>query len=272
MLEEIKRYYRQKRIHRLLTLYNKQQPEQNVMSREYGRQAPLISRDTLISLVLTFICLVLVGQSIGLLTKPLTTYLLKSSSKIAHAFGLIPGLASAFLAVELSDWLIMKLQHAIDRTFDFIIPAVLGVLLIVTLFVLSRKNLVTEVGESLMAFRADVNERMQKKPLDIKLSQSRGVNWILSTVEIGNKTLLKPLTKLEADTFCQLQGKKWVLFDGDPRFVPTPQMTASRGFYVWYLGHAAYIEPSGIAPPKSFRSAGSDELIVTLCIEKDPVQ
>lgn len=269
MLEEIRRYYRQKRIHRLLTLYNKQQPEHNRFSDDFGRQAPWISRDTLINLVLTFICLVLVGQIVGFVTQPITTTLLKSSSKFAHLVGLLPALLISFVAVELSDWLMMKLQHAIDRTFDFIIPAVLGVLLVVTLVILTRKNWATEVGRAFMAFRADVNERLQQKPLDIKISQTRGVNWILSITDTGNKVQLKPLTKLEADSFCLEQGKNWVLFDGDPRFVPSPQLTANRGFYVWYGTQAAYIEPTGIERPKVIRSTESNDRVVALCIEKE---
>ena len=276
---KIQNYYRLKRIERLVSLYNRMQPEQTPFTSTYKKLAPIVSRDALIHFAITLValslCSIVLGSVLGPIFKPVLDRFAQSEFRVLKALSILPMVIPAFLAIEIADYVYARIQYAVDRTFDFILPALGLVLLVTVIFIVKTPGLAQKVGFAFGAWRDEVNEKLQKRPRDLKVSQSRGSNWILSTGPApapATGTWPQPITFMEAEAFCLSQGRGWRLYNGDSTFVPAPQLKSAHGFYVWLSSsRGGQIEPSGIAPPKVFVSRSPQDRTIALCIDPTEV-
>ena len=112
--ERIRSYYRDKRIQRILLLL---EPAVQELHRE--GQTPLISHDTKIRFVMTFSAMLILGIPMRLL----------SGLHLPLFFVTIYGLITAVAAVEISDYICLKMMGLFDTVSRFILP-LMGILLL----------------------------------------------------------------------------------------------------------------------------------------------
>lgn len=244
---DIRTFYREKRIQRILSLYHRLQSA----PRLTGKQAPMVSRDSIIQVLVTFVCLLICGAPFGFVAKSLN----------APVAGFVFGLVAAFSAVEIADWILQKSRRALDLTFDFILPLLVVVLTVVAVVGVKYFNWATLVPVRFEEWRAGVNQRLQQRPLMVKLRQTASADWAFATNEQGQ---LIPLTWREAQAFCADRGPGWEVYSGTAH----ADVFADRAFYIWWApgSRAAQVEPMGLTPPRAFVSAQETDRHATLCV------
>ena len=246
--QKIKAYFREKRIQRILPFYSRLQP----VTRSTGRRASMVSRESVMQLIVTFICLMISAAPFAALTK---------SIKAPMVISLVLGGLSAFLAVELADWILLKIRRAVDLTFDFILPLLAAILIAVTVVGVKYFNWSTVIPQRFEEWRAGVNERLQRRPLAVRLRKTSGADWMFATNEAGQLT---QLTLSEAEAFCSKQGLDWGLYAGTAQ----AEISADRAFYVWMSPgtRAAQVDPGGFKGPQVFVSSSAQDRHAVLCV------
>lgn len=252
--QRIRAYFREKRIQRILSFYSRLQPAKRLT----GKRASMVSRDSVLQLIVTFICLMVCAIPFAALMR---------SIKAPAAVGLCVGAVSAFLAVELADWVLLKVRRAVDLTFDFILPLLAAVLIAVTVVGVKYFNWSTVVPQRFENWRTEVNERLQKRPLAVRLRQTSGVDWLFATNEAGQLT---QLTFAEAEAFCSNQGAGWGLYTGSAQ----AEISADRPFYIWMAPgiRAAQVDPGPMKGPQAFVSSSAQDRHATLCVRSGGVR
>lgn len=245
--QKVRAYFREKRIQRILSFYSRLQP----VPRLTGRRASMVSRDSVIQLIVTFICLMICALPFAALTKSIKT----------PVISLVLGGISAFLAVELADWVLLKIRRAVDLTFDFILPLLAAVLIVVTVVGVKYFSWSTIIPQRFEEWRADVNERLQKRPLAARLRQTSGVDWLFATNDAGQLTRM---TLIEAEAFCSKQGAGWGVYAGTAH----AEISTDRAFYIWMAPgtRAVQVDPGAFKGPQVFVSSSGQDRHAVLCV------
>lgn len=240
-------YYREKRIQRILSFYSRLQPA----SRLTGKRASMVSRDSIIQVIATFVCLMICGLPLSVLAKQ------GGPPAVSMALGGI----SAFIAVELADWILLRIRRTLDLTFDVVLPWLAAFLIAATVIGVRYLDWATIMPQRFEEWRLGVNDRLQRRPLTIRLRQTSSTDWKFATNAQGQLT---PLTKQEAEIFCAQQGLGWNVYAGTAH----SDILSSGAFYIWMNPgwRAAQIEPGGLLPPRVFASSAEGDRRATLCV------
>ena len=273
-LARIKEYYRQKRIRRILTFYSFLQSYGliNLGPHPVDLRSPnknvLISRDAKFHFVLTLILLGVCGSVLGMLVRPIVGLLPKGTAP-AFAQAFLVGLPTAFLSVEIADAILLKTTRVLDVLIDLILPVV-GLIAISAVFLgVTQFNMGPQWSKQFNDWKDRTNERIQKRPRALPLSQPSGNNWALI---VDDKNQLLPLTRPEAHRACLEKGGDWQLFDGDAKFQPDPVPIFSGQFSVWMAEGGFPVGQvggtNGFGKPSVFSSASMNDRVPTLCVRK----
>lgn len=248
----VRTYYREKRIHRLLTLKN---PRYYRMNYKEKRKLRLFSRDSFLRIAVTCIAIpICTFPSWGLMKNgPQPVKMLLS------ALGLI-------LAVEISDFVWLKLHRAFDFFLDWVLPFSLLALLVIGFIGMKYFNLRETIGERWTKFHAQVNHDLQKKHESVMMLPMAGENWRF----LINDGKLARVSFAEAETYCRSLGEGWSLpaagvYSG---LKPAPEMP--RHEYIWESGgvRAAGFSKTINSNPTTFTMRqGGGGLYVTLCVK-----
>lgn len=264
-LDLIKEFYRQKRIRRILNIYSRLQPSAFTGKR---RQKPsLVSRDAMIYFGLVMLSMMLVGVFAKIVFTPFFKIAAITSNPVVHTLCLLPTVASAYLAVELADYLLIKLTSFFDTIFDFVLPALIGILFLIIYVGLKNYDMGEKWKNGFEAWRTEMNQNLQSRPIDIRLKPLRGSNWAFA---LNEKNQVIKMTKEEAKVHCVAMGAGWGLYNPSLPFIPEPVAQFDRAFFIWQDGGGfavGQLDPQrGIAKPVVFSSSGSSDKNAVLCI------
>lgn len=236
MIDALKDYYREKRIRRILSFYHEIQPYVSPMPGSAHRKIRFISRDAWVQFILTL-------------------FLILSLGRIMNYF------IAAFLAVEISDYIMIRGTKFFDAIFDYILP--LGFLLLVAAGYIGLKHY--DLGAKWKEFHKQKNRELHSIPVKNIAASGVGDNWSIEEFSAGNA---KPLSLEEARLACQKRAFK--LYEGETNFMPPLVLNKSAHFWFQEKNGAlgAQLGPGEVkSPVAAFVKVHTEPMHLTLCVK-----
>lgn len=228
MIDSLKDYYREKRIRRILSFYHEIQPS----AYDLKPKIRFISRDAWVQFIMVLFLLLSFGR-------------------------FMPFLIAAFLAVEISDYIMIRGTKFFDALFDYIMP--LGFLLLITgLYVgFTHFDLMGKFSE----FHKRKNRELHSMPIKNISSVGVGENWSIENFKDGTAT---PMSRDEAILACQARGS--ILYTGDA-FHFTPPLVLNRRAYFWVGQSGGQLGPGVVSKPSVYIKVNTEPMHLTLCVK-----
>lgn len=290
MNKTLQNYFRRKQIKRLYYFYHQIQPHIGAVITDpekkkrnpmlpgiplfsiTKRQSAVFSRDAIIHFFVTVMAYFLISKILFYPLLPLIKFFHTHSSGLGTIFSFSCSAVSGFLAVEFADWLEFTTIPARDKFFDYILPITILLILIALGLYIKFYNGHLTIQKNFEEWRHGINEKLQSKPIAIKIEPLEGDNW---EFVLNNQDQLTPLTGPRALEFCKGFGSNWKVYDGNPDFTFIPPFTLNRSVYVWiqdgqFFSRAGQISAGPVKPPSVWVSAQKNDKHATLCIKVVP--
>lgn len=241
MIGALRDYYREKRIRRILSFYHEVRP---VLGAGKVR---FISRDAWIHFFLTVLGFLLFSN--------LTRFMPPTVSLFF----------SAYAAVELSDFIMIRLTRFFDAIFDYVLP--IGFISLVGILFWGQKhyNILGKAQVSLSEYHKKKNRELHSRVQKNIANRGAGENW---TIEAFSSRTVKPLTLEEARAACGKRNFK--IYDGGP-FKFIPPLVLNKPAHFWYVGVngtlGVQLGPGEVTKPSSFISYRTEPMYLTLCLK-----
>lgn len=261
-------YLRRKRIRRIRKFYSQLQswglffPGGTPVDFAH-RRTVMVSRDALLHFGFTVLFLMLLGSAVSAVLGVVPP--LANSVSVR----LVALLISGVLAVEAADAALDRLTRAFDIAFDYVLPVVVLLIAGGAYIGVRFLGMGPVWSGQFTAWRDAKSREIQSRPVSAAIEPAEGNNWFFVRDAKGQ---LQPLDRVDAQVACDAKGAGWQLFAGDSAFVPDPAPTLGRGVSVWMAEGipVGQIGPeTGLGHPHVYRSAGPDELVVTLCVKPE---
>ena len=242
----VRSYYREKRIQRILLLL-----EPPVQEIDRKGRAPLISHDTKVRFVITMAAMVVLGIPMRILSGlHFPTFIL-----------LFYSLISAVAAVEISDYVCLKMMGLFDAVSRYLMP----LMVLLSLFAFSFLSTVSnQVRSNFKSSRPKIEKPVAPvtKTVTGPLLSS-GENWFLV---VDQKGMLKKIPSGEAPKHCLERGPKYNLLTPESisRLFPTPKVAANTAIWIRGGSWAGLFTGEIIRPPQF--SAPSSPTAAVLCV------
>ena len=225
MIDVLKDYYREKRIRRILSFYHEIQPFNP------RRRVRFISRDAWVHFILTLTLLLSMFKFTG--------YLI-----------------AAFLAVEISDYIMIRGTKFFDAIFDYVLP--IGFLLLVGAGYYGLKNY--NLKDRFTDFHKQKNRELHSRPVKNIADFGVGENWVIEGFEKGDA---KPMALEEARLACRNRG--YELYNGES-FNFIPPLVLNHSAYFWSGNIGGQLGPGEVTKPSSYVRVQTEPMHLTLCV------
>lgn len=241
MLDALKDYYREKRIHRILTFYHEAQPILGAGKIRF------ISRDAWIHFLLTVLGFLLFSN--------LTRFMPPTVSLFF----------SAYAAVELSDFIMIRLTGFFDAIFDYVLP--IGFIALIGILFWGQKhyNILGKAQVALSEYHKKKNRELHSRIQKNIANVGSGENWTIEEFSLGK---VKPLTLQDARAACGRRNFK--IYDGEP-FHFIPPLVLNKAAHFWYRGvngtSGVQLGPGEVTKPSSFITYRTEPMYLTLCVK-----
>lgn len=227
MIDVLTDYYREKRIRRILSFYHEIQP----YNSDDHRKVRFISRDAWIQFILT------------------VTLLLSLSKFTGYFF-------AAILAVEISDFIMIRGTKFFDAIFDFVLP--IGFLLLVAAGYFGLKHF--NLKEKFTEYHKQKNRELHSMPVKNIAAVGIGENWAIESFSNGNA---KPMSLEEARLACE--KRRYKIYDGETDLIPP--LVLNRPAYFWVNNTGGQLGPGEVTKPSVYVKVHTEPMHLTLCVK-----
>lgn len=218
--QQLREYYREKRVQRILNLTNPRQPSYATRKKN-GME--IISRDSALRFGITIFCIPLFVGPLSIFTR----YMPIPIGMIFTALGLIA-------AVEVSDYVWLRLRRVFDFMIDIAIPVFVVAAVIFVVVGVRFFNGAEVASKRFGELRRQVNKDLAK-PLETPFSVS-GENWFFVSKQENGKNFLLQVTLAEAMAACTGKGPDWNLPLESAFATLEPKPNLPRSLYLWLRG------------------------------------
>lgn len=228
MIDSLKDYYREKRIRRILSFFHEIQPS----AYDIKPKIRFISRDAWVQFILVIFLLLSLGRFMSFLI-------------------------AAFIAVEISDYIMIRGTKFFDAIFDYILP--LGFLLSIAVLYVGFRHF--NLSDKISEFHKKKNRQLHSMPVKNISSVGSGENWSIEKFKNGTAI---PMSREEAILACQNRGS--ILYTGD-FFNFTPPLVLNRRAYFWVGQSGGQLGPGVVSKPSVYIRVNTEPMHLALCVK-----